>query len=434
MLLSALSFSIRSAQADLFTDAERASLVAYWNAPGRYAIGARADAAKSGPWVARLTPEASTWLHAYNRAIKGLKSGAADRPDLTAAQKAAWAQWVDTKATFDEYSAQVAADAANAQSGAGLPPAVSKAPPMPGAIPDDLLTALDNPPPFAATVAPRRYSVTFDDGQVITYTDQVKMSARSPYFRFAQGVMFSGVALRNVPDAELNALFVDAGMTPFEQHVAKAVSRLEGGFESVNTYDTGYLSVGFIQFATLSGGAGSLGTVLKQQKAARPQEFQNDFRAYGVDVNRGGEVVVIDPATGAELVGAAAVLKIIDDKRLTAVFQRAGQRSRAFRVAQVQVAKSRYYPAGDTLSVTLNGQNYRGKIADVFRSEAGMATLFDRKVNTGNLSAVPAAITQVMAAHNLTKLSDAAAFERELVQSLKFRADFLADKNLMQPQ
>jgi hypothetical protein len=384
--------------------------------------------------VARLTPEASTWLHTYNRAVQGLKTGAAGLPNLTAAQKTVWAKWVDAKASYDEFQAQAAADAANAQSGIALPPIAKPFVTAPGPIPGDLLDALGNPPPFAAAVAPRRYVITFEDGQAITYTDQVKMRARSPYFRFAQGIMFAGTALRTVPDAELNALFADAGMMPFEQHVARAVSRLEGGFESVNTYDTGYLSVGFIQFATLSGGAGSLGEVLKQEKNTRPQDFQNDFRTYGVDVNNAGEIVVVDPATGAELAGAAAVLKVIDDKRLVAVFQRAGLKSRAFRVAQVQVAKSHYYPADDTLNVTVNGQNYRGKISDAIRSEAGMATLFDRKVNTGSLSAVPDAVAQVMVAHKLTTLSDAAAFEREIISLLKYRTDFLADKTLTQPQ
>src|SRR5688500_9018087 len=56
--------------APLFTDAERAALVAFWNAPGRQDITAP-DAAKTGPWQVRLTPEGSTWLLGYQRAIRG---------------------------------------------------------------------------------------------------------------------------------------------------------------------------------------------------------------------------------------------------------------------------------------------------------------------------------------------------------------------------
>ena len=70
-----------------------------------------------------------------------------------------------------------------------------------------------------------------------------------------------------MPDARLKALFAAAGFTGSEQRVMKAVSRLEGGFDSVNTYDTGFVSIGFIQFITEGEGKGSLLEVLQQEKA-----------------------------------------------------------------------------------------------------------------------------------------------------------------------
>ena len=92
---------------------------------------------------------------------------------------------------------------------------------------------------------------------------------------------------------------------------------------------------------------------------------------------------MVDPATGAELSGPDAVHKIVDDKRLIAIFQRAGRHSHAFKVAQVKIAKSHYWPAEDQFTVVLDGRTITGRVSDVIHTEAGMATLFDRKVNRG---------------------------------------------------
>lgn len=435
LLTMAFCFTLRTANAASFTDIERARLVSYWNAPGRYRVEASADA-KKGPWVARLTPEASQWLYAYSHLHNAEKTPPTETTKVTSPQNENWEQWVTAKLAYDRWWAQTIADAANAQVAASAPTplnAGSAAPPLPGLIPATLLEAAGNPPALAAAVAPLRYTVTFEDGSSIVYNDHVVSRPRYEYYRFAQGVMHPGIALSKVSNEELNSLFAETGMTPFEQHVVKAISRLEGGFESVNTYDTGYLSVGFIQFATLQGGAGSLGDVLKQEKANRPTDFSADFHIYGLDVNPDAALVVIDPVSGAELVGSQAVLKIIDDKRLTAVLQRAGARSRAFRIAQILVAKSNYYPAAMPLEITLGNRVVTGKVADVIKSEAGMATLFDRKVNTGSIRRLSTALEQIMTEHHLTRLEDATAYERDLIKATKWRTDFLTDKNLSQP-
>ncbi|HEY0074595.1 MAG TPA: hypothetical protein VGB77_10870 [Abditibacteriaceae bacterium] len=435
ILFPALLLTGNMALAAQFSSQEQSRLMTYWNAPGRYQISAPSDAAQKGIWAARTSPEASQWFHKYNSATRGLKSSSATLPNLTTEQKAAWEKWVAAKFAHDEFLAQSAADAMNAQlrNSQEAPLPAPAAPLSPGPIPADLLAALGNPPVFSSPVALKSYTVNFAPNESFSYNDHVKLRARSPYFRFSQGVMKMGIALRDVPDAELDAIFTESGMTATEHHVSKAISRLEGGFESVNTYDTGFLSVGFIQFATLSGGAGSLGSVLKHQKQTRPQDFENDFRIYGVDVNDAGALVVLDPATGAELVGSEAVLKIIDDKRLTAVFQRAGTLSRAFRIAQIQVAKRQYYPADLPIDITIDGVNHKGKVSDVILSEAGLATLMDRKVNTGNIRVLDEVLTKLMTERKLTRLSDVIPFEREIIKAVQYRHDFLADKTLSQP-
>jgi len=430
----------------LFSDEERARLVAYWNAPGRYNVTAAPPEAKeAGPWQVRLTPDGSTWLLAYQRAVSGpaklppTVDGGGPLPGATAGSvsTAGWETWVQSKIAHDRARAQNAADAANAQSRNRPAPLAAPPPPPLGPIPAGLLLVCGNPPPFAAAVTPLRHVVTFEDepNALYTFPDNVKMRDRYAYYRFAQGTVAYGPALRDLPPAELDALFAQAGMTPSEQKIARAVSKLEGGFETVNTYDTGFVSVGFLQFITAVDGKGSLFTVLAREKIDRPAAFGDDFRRFGLDVDPATQTLaVVDPGTGAELTGAAAVQTLIADKRLAAVFQRAGRKSVAFRVAQIQIAKSGYWPSEDAVTVVVNGRTLTGKVSDVIRSEAGLATLFDRKINRGNIAPFADVVARVMAKRGYNTLADAARSERDIVREMKYREDFLADRTLSQPR
>jgi hypothetical protein len=420
----------------LFTPVERAQVVGYWNAPGRYQMSVRTG--KEGPWVVRLTPEASIWFRNYTRVLKPgtlppTQSEVTPTNPTTVTER--WENWVRAKLAYDRAIAQQNADAANVALGStAAKQSTAAVPVFPGLMPPDLLAAVGNAPAFAVAVSPRQYTIQFDDGATINYSDHVAVgSPRYGYYRFAQGVNNYGLALRNWKAADLEALFNRAGFSPAERRVAQAVSRLEGGFASVNTYDTGFVSIGFIQFASLEDGGGSLGPVLKLQKQTRPADFQNDFRRFGIDVDDKSILLVIDPSTGAELRGPEANAKIIEDKRLPAVFQRAGESSVAFQLAQIQEAKRRFYPADDTFAIIINGRGLKGKVSDVIRSEAGMATLFDRKVNTGNIRVFGSTLSAWMTERGFTTLEQARAHERELVKRLKWRADFLSDTTLSQP-
>ncbi len=432
----------------IFSDAQRARLVALWNAPGRYEIGPRPDAQKSGAYVVRLTPDASRWFNAFNRTLKpGKLSPAKNAVEVTDATRP-WETWILAKLKYDRALAAQQAAFANAQLfAAPLPtapltdavliaPAATKAlPPHPGPIPLDLLAAVGNAPPFAAVAMPLRHTVRFESGEIISYTDHIAPgNPRNPYLRFSNGVASGGTALSQIAPDELDRIFAASGLTPAESRVMRAISLLEGGFDSINTYDTGFLSVGFIQFAALEAGSGSLGEVLKTEKSRDPLSYARDFTDLGVDVTPDGLLAVVDPSSGAELVGNAAVLEIIDDKRLTAVFHLAGQRSTAFRAAQIQVAKTNYYPADDNVSVEIGGQTLTAKVGDIIHSEAGLATLFDRKVNTGNIRVLSQVLQNTMLKNGLTKLEEIAPFEREIVAAVRWRSDFLKDATLTQPQ
>lgn len=421
-----------------FAEDERAHIVSFWNAQGRYRVGMPLDAPKKGVWQIRLTPAGSLWLWKYQNALGLGKTAPTTDFTLTATQNEEWKQWVQRKVESDRWKAQQTADAANLallpQAPPASPPPSKPIPADPGPIPPALLNMVGNPPPFANTITPLQHSITFEDGEVLTYVDNVLVSnPRYAYYRFPQGVVSYGTSLKKISDSELNPIFEQAGFSASELKVAKAVSRLEGGFESVNTYDTGYVSVGFLQFITFDAGKGSLVQVLQQEKSDRPQDFERDFRQYGIDITPEGVLTVIDPGTGAELVGAEAVMKVVDDKRLTAVFQRAGKHSVAFRVAQVKVARLVYWPTNDLVKVTLNGQQTLAKVSELVKSEAGLATLFDRKVNRGNIEPITDVVSKIVTKYRLTTLAQLPHYEREIVQGLKYREDFLADKSLAQP-
>lgn len=413
-----------------FTDDERAHVMAYWNEPGRYIVSAPKG---DGPWVVRLTPAASIWFLAYNRACGAAKAPPTQQvPQASGTVPAEWEKWVTAKLEYDLARARAAADAANSLA-VGRQPSPQSLPVPPPAVPQSLLQAVGNPPPFAAAVAPMSYTVTLDSGTTVSYTDQVPVPKRYAYFRYAEGVIYPGTPLRSLPKQDLEKLFTGAGLTPFEAHVMAAVSPLEGGFDAINTYDTGVVSVGFIQFACLSSGGGSLGALLLREKREAPADFERDFRRFGLDVTPDGLLVAVDPDTGAELIGQPAALKIVQDKRLTAVFQIAGAHSDTFRRMQVREAKQRFYPADDVLTFTVGGKDLSVRVGDIIRSEAGMATLFDRKVNRGTLDPLPQVLSQVMTEHSLTDPKALSAYEREIVSAMRYRRNFLADATLTQP-
>ena len=438
---SAAPAKVAAPAAPVFTEDERTRIVTFWNAPDRYKIGVAANVEKKGLWQVRLTVDGSQWFWRYQNAIGAGKAPPTVSPgeNTSVPAFAAWKTWVAAKIAYDRWQAQDVADRANGVLNVGMAPTPNTLhplpPTLPGLMPADLLAAVGDAPPFANAVVPMRYAIAFDDMDTYTYQDNVRVGSPSfAYYRFPQGVNDEGEALKTLPDAQLNPLFAKAGFNESEQRVARAVSRLEGGFDSVNTYDTGYVSIGFIQFITAGDGKGSLLEVLRQEKTDQPDAFGRDFHQFGVDVNADGVLDVIDPVTGAELTGAEAVQRTIADKRLTAVWQKAGKRSEAFRVAQIKVAKTHYWPLDDTFTIMVNGQTFSGKVSDVVHSEAGLTTLFDRKVNRGKIAPFEDALARVMTAHNLTSVAQAAQYEREIIMACKYRTDFLADTTLSQPQ
>lgn len=425
-------------QESLFTDVERTRLVQWWDDPERFRSEPRASDGKTGPWAARATADGSIWHFKYGSAVSGARKVPPGKTVVAEDNGATegWERWLTARLARDWHRAEQEAALANA-SLPGAPPSLpaSPLPPSPGPIPATLLKACGNPPPFAQAVVPLRHRVRLDnpDDEYI-FNDNVKVGERFAYYRFSQGVVSYGTKLENMPEDILAQRFEKGGFTPSQRRIFAAVSRSEGGFDTVQTYDTGCVSVGFIQFITHKDGKHSLSAVLQRQKTDFPDAFEADFRRYGVDVHPDNSIVVVDPSTGAELSGPDAVLKIVEDKRLVAVFQRAGRHSEAFQITQIRTAFERYWPGQTRFDVVgKDGVRISGTIADIIRSEAGMATLVDRKVNTGNLGSFADVVARVAREKDCRSLEDLRSHERRIVSALEYRVNYLANPKLSQP-
>lgn len=441
-MVGALLFTIAASMVQsgpidrVFTPEEAARVVAFWSEPSRYRVDLPPSAAREGKWVVRLTPQGSTWLHAVLRARGGPKVPPGQLPPPLTPQQRVWEAWIDARVAQDRWQAALVARERNVSEGGPAMPILdlSQAPLSPGPIPDDLVLAVGPPPPLAEAASPQRHTIRFAADDEWQFVDNPPMRPRYAYYRFAEGVMSGGQSVRQLPPAELNRLFQRAGIQGSLARVVQSVSILEGGFDSINTYDTGFVSVGVIQFAALRGGGGSLGRVLLQAKRNDPAAFQRDFRRFGVDVTPDGRLAVIDPTTGQEAQGSDANTVIIRDKRLTAVFPRAGRRSEPFRVAQLQVAVDEYYPGDDRVTVFVDGATLTGQVRDFIRSEAGIATLMDRKVNTGNLGPLVDVLGSLARELGVRSLSALADVETRIINLLRYRKDYLADTTLQQPR
>ncbi len=423
------------ARPDLFDSAEVSAIQKYWAEPGRYAQSLPKDSSSKGIYQVRSTADGSLWLWTYNKARGIGKTPPGQVPPPQTEEQRGWDAWIDAKIASDRYEALVQAQQKNFEAtGQFLPESEFDTPPLrPGPIPEGLEALAGPAPIFAECCQPAQHTVSFDDGVKLTYQDHVPMKPRYAYYRFPQGVQSMGQHVKDFDPDALATLCKKAGISESERRIMREVSLLEGGFDSVNTYDTGYVSVGLIQFASLREGRGSLGAVMLDLKQSAPEAFNQDFHRFGIEVTPDGALAAVDPDSGAVTIGPDANDTIIRDKRLIAVFQRAGQVCQAFRVAQLRVSKARYFPASDRIETTLGGSPTRIRVGDFIKSEAGLATLMDRKVNTGKLDPLGSVVDEIVAAYDIRSLSDLTAHEYEIIARMRYRKSYLGVVSLSQP-
>ncbi len=421
-----------AAKNELFSSNDKIAIQAFWKQSGRYLVN---FSSTEQPYQARQTADGSLWLYNYAKKVSPNGGKIIPGANLTAQneKQKSWNTWIEKKYDFDESNAEAQSQTKNIGLGASPANSAAKLLSDPGPAPADLIAFAGNPPLFVTPALVRTHKIQFEDLS-LDLSDNVKVRRKYAYFRFNEGVMHGGTRMSGKGLEELKPLFNKAGVDDSKLKVMAAVSLLEGGFDSLNTYDTGFVSVGFIQFACLKGGAGSLGQVMLSMKTNNPAAFNTDFKRYGLDVNPAGEIVALKFDSLEELTGAEAALQIIKDVRLAAVFQRAGRVSEAFREAQITTALDMYFPDKDPITVKLGSKVLAGKVQDVVKTEAGLATLMDRKVNTGSLGNLEAAIAGIMASYKLTQLDQVAEMEQELIQAMRYRKSYLGDPSLSQPK
>lgn len=403
----------------LWTEEDRKAVVAYWSQPGRYAVEPGGT-----PDRINVTTAGSTWYASFVAALNQ------QTPDV----QAQWRAWIEKQLAGEKATLADAADGKTEEKTSGMPATET----MPAA----LKASLGEPPAFYERTRPLRYTVKFAESDYpdpFIYVDNIRFADRKPYYQYyrsTNGVMKPGKKVKEYEGEDrkkLTELFKTIGRTESEAKILMAVSALEGGFEAINTYDTGYVSIGFIQFITAREGKGSLGLVLARYKQNDFAAFRADFHQFGVDVTPESTIAIVDPATGTEKHNEDAVRAIIDDKRLTAVFERAGMRD-GFRRAQVEIAREQYWPGDDRVTVIIGGVQQTALVTDIVKTEAGLATLMDRKVNRGNIRLLNDVAGKLVEKYRMTRLTDLTQHEKEVIQQMKFRTDFLTDPTLSKPK
>lgn len=322
------------------------------------------------------------------------------------------------------------------------------APRIPGPVPFDLAAQVFEgetlgAPPVAAFRPIHVFSVKLPGGSRYSFHDDpVQIGERGPIHE--AGVARIGVKLHKHPDLE--GLLTDAGLADAtERKAMKKIAEMERGFEAINTCDPNDVSVGFVPFSAGETGDGPLSRLLRGMKSADPGEFDSYFRSLGIDVGERG-LTVVHPEDGRLLRGREAVHVIRDDKRLTAVFQNAGEKSRAYQLAQLRLARAMYYLASQdftlkclvkegekALVITLSG-----RYGEVLRSEAGKLAIMDRAVHRGVVNAqqmFKEACTSVIQEKGVTTLRALAEYEALITPLVQppGRIRVMEDKDLSQP-
>ncbi|HKP03811.1 MAG TPA: DUF4157 domain-containing protein [Chthoniobacterales bacterium] len=157
--------------------------------------------------------------------------------------------------------------------------------------------------------------------------------------------------------------FKTYGITDVEVSALLFVSKNEGKFNGLNTYDRTAITFGFVQFAGGSGG-GTFPKLLANLKKDSPTVFEERFQKYGIDVeyveNQSNvsmaTVVAIDPAGGKVMRGRDAEEYIRKMPALLPAFLTAGH-SKEVQQAQVKTAVSDYVIPSRNLKFDKNSSN-----------------------------------------------------------------------------
>lgn len=230
------------------------------------------------------------------------------------------------------------------------------------------------------------YTIQFKDYRNRVQKVVTKNFVKSSFADNPMGIGYAGTQVFDIPASYYLSIGLPASMA----EVLSFVSKNEGNFEAVNSWDRAFFSFGFVQFA---GGGRSLHTLLALIKYRNRFLFNDCFQRFGIDVeytfrnNRfsNQRTVTIDSRTGQIRRGDEAEKHIGMDKMLTTAFLRAGYDPE---IAKLQVLLAAYEYANPALRRQINvtvagGGVVRSETSSFISSPAGITALVDMSVNQG---------------------------------------------------
>ncbi|WP_375562396.1 LysM peptidoglycan-binding domain-containing protein [Bernardetia sp. OM2101] len=247
------------------------------------------------------------------------------------------------------------------------------------------------------------YNITYKDHlnnlQKVSFSNFV----RSGYSVYPYGVSYSGTVIHDIPAS----YYESVGLSRQLAESLEFVSKNEGKFDAINSYDKAAFSFGFIQFAGATGG-GTFPNMMALIKDRNPSLFEEAFGRFGIDVEytyqndryKPVDMVVFTP-DGKRYKGTDAEKYIRADKILHGVFVRAGQNIEVAKL-QVLAAVQEYVKPALRAKISLNANGVdvnREPVTDFINSAGGITVLIDLAVNqglTGALRIFAPAIEQVM--------------------------------------
>ncbi len=232
-----------------------------------------------------------------------------------------------------------------------------------------------------------------------TMTKTVKDRYNSPNTVNQNGISYAG-------SSSINNYFdfvASLCPQPFYAKILQYISKQEGCFDAVNSYDKAIFSFGFIQFTGAVASGSVLTKVLQRFKNLDPSSFDNLLGTYGMNVGPSGFSV------GSKQ-GDSAYMEVANNMTLTTAFISTGY-SEAMIQAQVEVALEEYVNKAVSPSLMINIRGANVPIGNIISSEGRIAFRVDLSVNrglSGSLAVLKPAIEQISSGSNLYSLDETA--------------------------
>ncbi|HEY4244777.1 MAG TPA: DUF4157 domain-containing protein [Kofleriaceae bacterium] len=221
----------------------------------------------------------------------------------------------------------------------------------------------------------KHHDYAFADGEHVKVRDHVVSYATSVSF---------GVDSEGAPDhKQVTDVMATAGLSSSRQKILAGISALEGGFDTVNTYDRAKVTWGFVQWT--GGSHSDLTSTLTIIKQKQPDAFAKAFQAYGIDVVD-NELSITVPGSKDTITGEDAANAIMGNPKLAAVLAHAG-RNTDIQKGEVQAAAQLEIDEAMNMRVPIDLGKGKKKVvtaSTLMTSEYGIGFLANTYVHSGS--------------------------------------------------